>query len=153
GRALFPPLALAVAFAMIASYLLSSTLVPVLAVWLFRGRTRAPAAAGPPFGRFGDAYARLSAGLVRWRWLLLPAYVAATLPVLLVATRLGTELSPRVDTGKFQMRIRAPAGTRLERTEEIVREVDTAIRQEVGEGLVAMTLANIGNPPWSYPVN
>jgi multidrug efflux pump subunit AcrB len=53
----------------------------------------------------------------------------------------------------LQVRIRAPAGTRLERTEEIVRRVDRAIRDEVGDRYVAMTLANVGNPPWSYPVN
>jgi multidrug efflux pump subunit AcrB len=92
--------------------------------------------------------------LIRWRWLLLLGYLAGTCAILfLVVPRLGTELFPRVDTGQFQIRIRAPAGTRLERTEEVVRGVDETIRSEVGPGAVRMTLANIGNPPWSYPVN
>src|SRR5262249_27489996 len=47
----------------------------------------------------------------------------------------------------------APAGTRIERTEEIVRAVDQAIRQEVGDHFVHMSLANIGSPQWTYPVN
>jgi multidrug efflux pump subunit AcrB len=74
-------------------------------------------------------------------------------PLLVISARLGTELFPRVDSGQFQIRIRAPPGTQLERTEEIVRDVDQRIRREVGAQNVKMTLANIGNPPWSYPVN
>jgi multidrug efflux pump subunit AcrB len=74
-------------------------------------------------------------------------------PLLFLVGRVGTELFPRVDTGQFQLRVRAPAGTRLEKTEEIVRDVDQAIRDEVGGQFVQMTLGNIGNPPWSYPVN
>ncbi|HVY45050.1 MAG TPA: efflux RND transporter permease subunit, partial [Minicystis sp.] len=56
-------------------------------------------------------------------------------------------------TGQFQLRVRAPPGTRIERTEEIVRDVDRMIRAEVGPGGVHMTLANIGSPQWTYPVN
>src|SRR6266850_5532929 len=74
------------------------------------------------------------------------------LPISL-AGRVGTELFPRVDTGQFQLRVRAPAGTRLEKTEEIVLDVDHAIREEVGAQFVQITLGNVGNPPWSYPVN
>src|SRR5262249_14519944 len=66
---------------------------------------------------------------------------------------IGTELFPRVDTGQFQLRIRAPAGMRLERTVDIVRGVEQTIRDEVGNNHVSMTLANVGNPAWTYPVN
>jgi multidrug efflux pump subunit AcrB len=148
GRALFPPLALAVAFSMIASYLLSSTLVPVLSTWLFRNAPQHAEA-----GERGLRFARFSERTIERRWIVIGAYAIVAIPALLFGGRLGTELFPRVDAGQFQMRIRAPAGTRIERTEEIVREVDHAIREEVGERLVAMTLANVGNPPWSYPVN
>ena len=147
GRALFPPLALAVAFAMIASYLLSSTLVPVLASWLLRPR---PHATG---GRLGDRYAAAVGGLLRARWPALLAYAAITAGALaLVAPRLPVQLFPRDDAGAFQVRVRAPAGTQLERTEDIVRSIDRAIREESNQH-VALTLANIGSAPWSYPVN
>jgi multidrug efflux pump subunit AcrB len=149
GRALFPPLAMAVAFAMIASYLLSSTVVPVLATWLLRARE-------PRQGkqRIRDGYARLASTIVRARWLAAPAYLAVVIPVVwLVAGGLPTQLFPRADNGQMQVRIRAPAGTRLERTEEIVRAIDGAVRAEAGADHVALTLANIGSPPWSYPVN
>jgi multidrug efflux pump subunit AcrB len=148
GRALFPPLAMAVAFAMIASYLLSSTLVPVLATWLLRPRA-------PKQGthRVRDGYARAVAAIVRARWLAAPAYFAIVVPIVwLVAGALPVQLFPRSDNGQMQLRVRAPAGTRLERTEEIVRAIDGAVRVEAG-GNVELTLANVGNPPWSYPVN
>ncbi len=154
GRALFPPLALAVGFAMIASYLLSSTLLPVLAGWLLRGGGGDEAEERPGrFARLQAAYARLAARLVRRKWLVVGGYVAVCAALLPLGGRLGTELFPRVDNGQLRLRIRAPAGTRLERTEELVRAVEQNIRAEVGDAEVTITLANIGNPAWSYPVN
>jgi multidrug efflux pump subunit AcrB len=153
SRALFPPLALAVGFSMIASYLLSSTLVPVLAARLFRGGQAARHAAPGVFTQIGEGYGRLVAGVVRFRWLGMVGYLLLCVPAFFVARGLGTELFPRVDTGQFQLRIQAPAGTRLERTVDIVRGVDQTIRDEVGPSRVRMTLANIGNPAWTYPVN
>jgi multidrug efflux pump subunit AcrB len=152
GRALFPPLALAVAFSMIASYLLSSTLVPVLATWLFRRRAGHAQEEGA-FSGLQDRYAALAKRIVSARWGVIAAYLAVCIPGLFLVTLVGTELFPSVDTGQFQLRVRAPAGTRLEKTEEMVRDVDQAIREEVGPEKVDMTLANVGNPPWSYPVN
>jgi multidrug efflux pump subunit AcrB len=154
GRALFPPLALAVAFSMIASYLLSSTLVPVLSTWLFRNARPQHDDGGTTLThRAQERYGRWAERILRMRWAVIAAYLAGCVPALWLAGRVGTELFPSVDTGQFQMRIRAPAGTQLERTEEIVRDVDRAIREEVGADRVALTLANVGNPPWSYPVN
>ena len=151
GRALFPPLALAVGFAMVASYLLSSTLVPVLSVWLLRGGEHE--ANGGLFTRFQEAYGRLCARLLRKRWLVLFPYLALCVTLFMLSPRLGTELFPRLDNGQMQLRVRAADGTRLERTEELVRDVERMIREEVGDERVSITLANIGNPPWSYPVN
>jgi len=138
---------------MIASYVLSSTLVPVLSVWLFRNRTAKAEQKSGFFARLQEGYGRFAARVVRRRWPVIVAYVAVCIPVLLLAGRIGTELFPRVDTGQFQLRVRAPAGTRLEKTEEIVLDVDHAIREEVGAPFVQITLGNVGNPPWSYPVN
>jgi multidrug efflux pump subunit AcrB len=155
GRALFPPLALAVAFSMIASYLLSSTLVPVMAAWLFRRRKQAPDEPERPsrFGKVLGGYERLVGRTLHQRAAVIGVYALATGVLFFAIGGMRTELFPRVDAGQLQVRIRAPAGTRLERTEEIVRSVDRMIRDEVGDRYVATTLANIGNPPWSYPVN
>ena len=152
SASLFPPLAMAVGFAMIASYLLSSTLVPVLAAWLLRA-THAPTVEDTRSGRVLAGYGRIVEAMIRRRWLVLAGYAAASALGLLLAGRLGTQLFPDVDTGQFQLRIRAKAGTRLEKTEEIVRGVEQAIRDEVGGEHVGLTLANIGSPAWTFPVN
>ena len=154
GRALLPPLALAVGFAMVASYFLSSTLVPVLSVWLLRGtQGHASASVGSPSARLQGGYRRLCAALIGHRWLVFSLYVAFCGGGLFLSSRLGVELFPRIDHGQIRLRIRAPDGTRLERTEEIVRSVEQSIREAVGDRAVRITLANIGNPPWTYPVN
>jgi multidrug efflux pump subunit AcrB len=154
SRSLFPPLALAVGFSMVASYLLSTTLVPVLAARLLRNmRDGDPRSQQTLFERVGDGYGRFIETIVRLRWAVLPVYVLLCVWACLLMRNIGTELFPRVDTGQFQLRIRAPAGIRLERTLDIVRGVDEAIRQEVGRDRVRMTLANVGNPAWTYPVN
>jgi multidrug efflux pump subunit AcrB len=159
SRSLFPPLALAVGFSMIASFLISSTLVPVLAARLFRTARGASHREGEHEGRRGffdralDGYGRFIEGVVRLRWVVFPVYLLACALTLLLVRGIGTELFPRVDTGQFQLRIRAPAGTRLEKTLDVVRGVDQAIREEVGPEHVRMTLANVGNPAWTYPVN
>jgi multidrug efflux pump subunit AcrB len=159
SRSLFPPLALAVGFSMIASFLLSTTLVPVLAARLFRtahGESHGGESHERREGFMGRAlqgYGRFIEGVVRLRWVVFPVYLLACALSLLLVRGIGTELFPRVDTGQFQLRIRAPAGTRLEKTVDIVRGVDQAIREEVGPEHVHMTLANVGNPAWTYPVN
>src|ERR1700687_3754407 len=77
ARALFVPLALAVGFSMITSYLLSSTFVPVLSVWLLRrSRQAAGASDRSLFGRLRDGYAWMLGAVLRLRWLIVLGYVA-----------------------------------------------------------------------------
>lgn len=152
SRALFPPLALAVGFSMIASYFLSGTLVPMLAARLFRDVKHSTHAPGV-LARMNDAYARFIGGIVRFRWIAFAIYLGVCACAIFALRGLGTELFPRIDTGQFQLRIQAPPGTRLERTLDLVRGVDETIREEVGADHVRMTLANVGNPAWTYPVN
>src|SRR5215203_277446 len=101
GRALFVPLALAVAFAMFASYLLARTFVPVMAAWLLRV---APAEATNQRSRFAairGRYGRLITGAVARRWLVVTAYAIATVAAIgMLGTRIGTEIFPNVDTGQ-----------------------------------------------------
>jgi multidrug efflux pump subunit AcrB len=153
GRALFVPLALAVGFAMAASYLLASTLVPVLATWLLRSEPHVEHSERP-FHRAQERYGQLIAVLIRLRWMVLPLYLLlAAIVILTLISRLGTEMFPRVDTGQFQLRVRAPDGTRIERTEVLAQRVLDAIAEEVGAENVAITQAFVGVQPASYPVN
>lgn len=156
GKAMFVPLSLAVGFAMVASYILSSTFVPVMSIWLLRTKHGASMQAGPSaslFERFRNAYARIVSGFVRARWVALPVYLLAAGGVVwIVGRQLGTEIFPAVDTGQFQVRFRAPEGTRFDKTEEIGRQVLDVIRDESG-GHVARSLGYVGAIPASYPIN
>jgi multidrug efflux pump subunit AcrB len=162
-RALFLPLALAVGFAMIASYLLSSSFVPVMSVWLLRNaasrqrerpevKTSQPPVAHAPGspGRF----ANFLRGIITARWLVVPAYaVAAVALIILAGLPLGTEIFPQVDAGQFQMRLRAPTGTRIERAEELTIQALDGIAEEVGRDKLAISLGWIGIVPSAYPIN
>src|SRR5262249_25122010 len=77
--------------------------------------------------------------------------VGACLALLLPA--LGRDLFPPVSASVLQLRLRAPTGTRIERTEVLTRQVVAAIAQEVGEGNTLLTLAFVGSPPPNYPIN
>ncbi len=149
GRQLFVPLALAVGFAMISSYVLSSTLVPVLAAWLMRESHQADSR-----DTLHKAYGWYIETIVRWRWVVVTAYaLGVALVVLLMLPRIGTELFPATDAGQFQLRLRAPAGTRVERTELMALKALNLIRSEVGADNVEVSTAFIGVQPASYPIN
>jgi multidrug efflux pump subunit AcrB len=157
ARAMFLPLSFAVGFAMVASYLLSSTLVPILSVWFLRGHERAATAAPQEqggFARLRRAYASVVEPFVRLRWLVAGAYAAASVAVIvLVGGSLGTEIFPKVDTGQLQVRLRAPTGTGVDGTEQIALQALDIIESEVGADNVAITLAFLGVHAPSYPIN
>ncbi len=155
ARGLFVPLSLAVGFAMIASYVLSSTFVPVLSVWLLRSQTQGAAAAKEtPFAKIRDRYERLVEGSVRRRTILLVAYAAACAAIIaLVGARLGSEIFPSGNVGEFRLRLRAPDGTHIDRTEQIALAVLDTISQTIGADKVALTLGYVGVVPSTYPIN
>jgi multidrug efflux pump subunit AcrB len=153
GRALFVPISLAVGFSMLASYVLSNSLVPVLSVWLLRhhhGDTAQSSAFDAFRNRVAAGVARVSG---RSGWVLAGYVAAAVLVIVIVGSRLGVEIFPRVDVGQFQLRLRAPAGTRIERTEKITLAALKLIADEVGPENVESTLGFVGIQPASYPIN
>jgi multidrug efflux pump subunit AcrB len=146
SRALFVPLSLAVGFAMLASYFLSNTLVPVLSVWWLKPQKHEEETARKRFGSLLEKVMKL-------RWIVLAAYVIiAALSLVFIGRRLGTDIFPNVDTGSFSLRLRAPSGTRVERTEVIALNVLKTIREEA-KGQVEITIGYVGTQPASYPVN
>ena len=159
ARELFVPLSLAVGFAMVMSYVLSSTFVPVLATWLLRKHGHSHEHSGQAgwfsFEQIRRVYGWLLQSVVlRFRWVLLPAYLAAAaLVVWLVGGQRGTEIFPQVDSGQFQLRIKAPVGTRIERTEEIARQALSGIKEEVGAENLDITVGFGGVSPSSYTIN
>ena len=153
ARSLFVPLSLAVGFAMFASYLLSNSLVPVLSSWLLRERNSGDHQADF-FSRTREWYGQRVNSLMAFRWPILLAYVViCAIGIFLFGRYLGTDIFPTVDAGQFQVRLRAPTGTRVERTEEIALKALEAIRQEAGSNNLAITLGFVGAQPPSYPIN
>jgi multidrug efflux pump subunit AcrB len=161
ARYLFTPLAMAVVFAMLASYVISRTLTPIMIRLLLRAEhERHGAAAGAlarfhaafnaRFDRFREFYGWLLAGILRHR-ITTPA-VAATLVAgaALLAVSVGTDFFPRVDAGLIQLHVRAPARTRIERTEQIFAAIEADIRKQIPPRDVRLMLDNIGLPQRTY---
>jgi len=153
-RSLFVPLSLAVGFAMVASFLLSSSLVPVLSVW-WLGKTRGAMAHGH------DWVSRLREGLAAFLTRLAPArvplvaiYLIATgAIVVVVGMGLGREIFPAADARHFQLRFRAPAGTKFESTERLAVDILDEISRAAGPENVEISLGYVGVQPSSYPIN
>jgi multidrug efflux pump subunit AcrB len=154
GRALFVPLALAVAFAMAASYFLARTYVPVLATWLLRPGHAAESDGRLSFARLRERYGRLQTSLLRFRWAVVGTYVLVTAALMYsLGARIGTEIFPNVDTGQLQLRIRAAPGTRVERTEVVAQRVLEYLTAEVGAQNVLGSIGYVGIQPTSFPIN
>jgi multidrug efflux pump subunit AcrB len=157
SRSLFVPLSLAVGFSMIASFVLSSSLVPVLSVWLLGGR-RGPVGAqshGEDWvDRLRNRLGRFLQRLAPARWILVTAYAAVTIGIVVaVGLTLGREIFPAGGVSQFQLRFRAPAGTKFESTERLAIDVLNEINQAAGPNNVEITLGYVGVQPSSYPIN
>jgi multidrug efflux pump subunit AcrB len=134
---------------MISSYVLSSTLVPVLSAWVMRQGEKEESEGG-----LRGLYASMIRRMIPMRWVIVGVYLLGTgLALYLLAPRLATEIFPTVDAGMLQLRMRAPTGTRIERTEVMELKALDVIRQEIGPENVQITAAFIGVQPPSYPVN
>ncbi len=157
AKAMFLPLSLAVGFAMVTSYFLSSTLVPVLSIWLLRRHESAAtghAKAEKGFARFQQHYAAFGRRLVRVRWGVLLVYLLLAAAVIVgLGQRLGTEIFPAVAAGQLQLRFRAPTGTQLDGTAAVALRVLDLIKKEAGPENVAITMTFIGVHGSAYPIN
>jgi multidrug efflux pump subunit AcrB len=154
---LFVPLSLAVAFAMIASFLLSSSLLPVLFLWVHRNleRGRKALIAGQwDFDRLRDRWGAFLTQVGKLRWPVLVVYAGMVLAIiLLLGPQLAQELFPSVGATQFRLRFDAPTGTRAEETERLVTGVLDEIRQAAGAQNVLITLGYVGTQGASYPIN
>jgi multidrug efflux pump subunit AcrB len=164
AKYLFTPLALAVVCAMMASYLLSRTLVPTLARLLLAGEAHDEHNIKPPRGRFGrfvagfnrsrdrafdrlqNAYGALLALVLERRGF---ALVGALLLVAITAFLprvVGFDFFPSIDAGLMKLHFRAPPGTRIEETEKLVLDVESHIREVIPAGEIETINDQIGVP-------
>jgi CzcA family heavy metal efflux pump len=152
ARFLFTPLALAVVFAMLASYLLSRTLVPTLVRKLTKGErhdarpSRFNAWRDRRFEQLRDGYGRALKGVLDHRPLVLVAGLLLTVVALFLVRVVGLDFFPQVDAGQMRLHFRAPIGTRLEQTENLVAQVEDTVRELVPERDLETVNANIGVP-------
>jgi multidrug efflux pump subunit AcrB len=169
AAALFRPLAMAVVFAVLASYLLSRTIVPTMARALLAGdahryvlekaqrvvgKVSAPIRRGPIervsarfdvyFERFRGAYRALLASALAHRWQTAGVAGAFVALSMLLVPHVGQDFFPSVDGGSFSLHVRAPAGTRLEETELFFAGVERSIRRQIPDSDLTLVLDNIG---------
>ncbi len=161
AKYLFTPLGLAVVFAMLASYGFSRTLTPITIGLLLKGERHGPEASQGWFGRLfakfehgfetmRAAYAELLHTLLTRR-LIVP--IAAVLVLALGGTLfmfVGRDFFPIIDGGQIQLHVRAPAGTRIEKTEQIFQAVEDKIREIIPDDERELIVDNIGLPARSY---
>ncbi len=157
SHALFVPLSLAVAFAMIASFVLSSSIVPVLSVWLLGRRGHVASSderRADGVDRMRERLTRLLLGAAPMRGPVVAAYAIVTVAIVaILGLRLGREIFPAGGARQFQLRFQAPAGTKFEATERLAGEVLGEIQDAAGPGAVDVTLGYVGVQPSSYPIN
>jgi len=161
ARYLFVPLAEAVVFAMLASYLLSRTLVPTMAKYLLRGHeAEAHAAANSRnplvrlqlrfeegFERFRERYRHLLEGCLQRRGIFLWSFIALSVTsVVLLVPWLGQDFFPNVDSGQFKLHVRARTGTRIEETARLCDLVERSIRDQIPPEQIDTIIDNIGLP-------
>src|SRR5712664_3719008 len=161
AKFLFVPLGEAVVFAMLASYMLSRTVVPTMAKWLLRGHEHDAEHTKPsrnPFVRmqlrFEKAFERLRDGYhgvlqrcLNHRRAFLIAFFAACLGSLgLIVPWLGQDFFPSVDSGSFNLHVRAPTGTRIEETARLCDLIERSIRRQLPQGEISNIVDNIGLP-------
>jgi multidrug efflux pump subunit AcrB len=150
AKALFLPLSLAVGFSMIASYLLSSTLVPILNIW-WHSKPPTETKAKPA----GESALRwIFLPSLATRFILVPAYLGGVVfAISILLPFIGTEIFPQIDAGQLQLRLRAPTATRLETTEQIALRTLAIIGEETGPDKVAISMGLVGVHAPNYPVN
>jgi CzcA family heavy metal efflux pump len=157
ARYLFVPLAEAVIFAMLASYILSRTLVPTLAMYLLKAKQHGGPQSRNPFAifqrgfervfeRIRVAYASLLTWLVSLRKVFVPGFLAVCISAFVLIPFLGQDFFPDTDSGQFILHVRAKTGTRIEETARLADLVETSIRQMIPPAEVDNVLDNIGLP-------
>ncbi|HEX3658022.1 MAG TPA: efflux RND transporter permease subunit [Pirellulales bacterium] len=145
-RSLFMPLTLGVGFAMISSYLLSSTFVPVLCVYLLKHMGHGHGEGKPGlFDRMLKVYGTFVQWFVRLRWVVVPCYLGACVLVLLgLGLQVGTELFPQIDSGQFVLRFRPPPGSNFELTRQMAVKCLEEIEKEAKPENIDITMGFVG---------
>lgn len=157
-KSLFVPLSMAVGLSMMASYVLSSTLVPVISTWFLKPHhhheEKGPKKKGV-FDHVRSAYTGLLCTLLRARYIVFMIYLIGALLVSgSIYPQLASQIFPDVDTGQFQIKIKAPAGTRFEETYKYALKTLELIKREAGGAQnVKISIGYVGTQPPAYALS
>jgi len=153
---LFAPLAEAVVLAMIASYILSRTLVPTLAMFLLKPKhdqkqsngffTRCHRGFEAGFAKLRNAYELLLERFIERRFVFVPVFILLCVTALTLVPFLGQDFFPDTDSGQFILHVRAKTGTRIEETARLCDEVEKSIRGTIPASEMDNIVDNIGLP-------
>ncbi len=157
AKFLFVPLAEAVSFAMLASYLLSRTLIPTLVMYIMRGHEHREEKPKSFLGRFQRgferkfeefrrAYEQLLETTLEHRGVFSLCFLAFCVLSLGLVAFLGQDFFPQVDAGLLRLHVRARPGLRVEETARLTDEIEATLRQEIPKGELQTVLDNIGLP-------
>ncbi|MBV8264950.1 MAG: efflux RND transporter permease subunit, partial [Planctomycetaceae bacterium] len=143
-RSLFMPLTLGVGFAMISSYLLSSTFVPIMCVALLKHKRHGGEGRGL-FDRIVEGYRKVVSRFVGLRRLVVPIYLGACgLVIWLLGVQIGNELFPQIDSGQFVLRFRPPPGSNFELTRQMAVKCLEEIEREARPENIQITMGFVG---------
>lgn len=154
---MFMPLSMAVAFAMVASFLSSQTFVPIIANWFMKNTYNKKANTLRKRAFFEKFRVNYSYRMRKWSVKALPLFVLYVVVaggiVAVLLGIVGTDIMPVSNSGDFQLRIEASQGSRLEKTEQLVRDITEDIKAQIPENGVNITSAFVGMHPSGSPIN
>ena len=150
---LFMPLALAIGFSMIFSFILSQTFVPVVANWLMKNNEN-HTHKEDKFDGFKNRFVQfLQSIMPKRKPILIASFIIAALSVFLVYNNTGKDVLPTVNSSQFQVRIKAPEGTRIEKTELKIKQVLKELETIIGKEHISISSVFIGQHPSSFAVS
>ncbi|AYN02985.1 efflux RND transporter permease subunit [Flavobacterium sp. 140616W15] len=151
---LFMPLALAIGFSMILSFLLSQTFVPVMANWLMKAKEEDHEHKEDKFDRFKNRFVTFLQSIMEKRkTILIASFVVVALGIFVMYSNTGKDVLPTVNSSQFQVRIKAPEGTRIEKTELKIKQVLRELETVIGKDHIAISSVFIGQHPSSFAVS
>jgi multidrug efflux pump subunit AcrB len=154
ARALFVPLTLSVGFSIIWAFLLSMTLVPVLATWILKKEHGHAAHGETVLDKMKKVHGKLLGYIYQHHTIFLSVYALIAIGVVgYLGIHIGREIFPRVESRELQIRLRAQPGTYIDKTEQILLKTIDLIKQTAGQDSVDTTLAYVGTQPTQYAIN
>lgn len=161
SKYLFAPLAVVVSLAMIGSRMISMTLVPIMAASFFKGFNHEQKPKGflgmfdRGLNKLTNRYSSMMYKTLKYRWWVLGSVAILFAVSMYGFTKVGTELFPQMDVGQISMDVRMESGTRIEKLEETITEIEHFLQQEIGEdaNLIVSNMGVLNDWPAAYTNN